>query len=298
MRAFVRYNSASSQGWLDAIPPNHCGSLEVFAGDITDASRVKEAVKNTDIVFHLASLIAIPYSYAAPESYLQTNVVGTLNILQAARELNCERVLITSTSEVYGTAKSVPILEDHPLQAQSPYAATKIAADKLGESFYRSFGVPVTTVRPFNTYGPRQSARAVIPTIITQLLAGTDPKLGNTRPTRDFVYVKDTAQGFLRIAKSDQAIGETINIATGSEVSIAELLGEIQKLLGSSSKLKTDVLRVRPAESEVERLLGSNEKLFSLTRWKPAVSLAEGLQKTIDWLRKNPLHFDSKKYAT
>lgn len=286
VRAFVYYNSFNSWGWLDTLEKSQLDKLDIFTGDIRDPNGVREAMRNVDIVFHLAALIAIPFSYHSPDSYVDTNVKGTLNILQAARDFNVSRVLVTSTSEVYGTAMYVPIDEKHPKQGQSPYSATKIGADAMADSFYRSFGLPVTIVRPFNTYGPRQSARAVIPTIITQLLNGsTDIKLGSLHPTRDLVFVKDTAEGFVRIAQSDGTIGEEINIATENEISIGELAEQLISQINPEARILTDEVRLRPEKSEVERLLGTNQKLRSLTGWKPDTTLAEGLAETIAWFR-------------
>lgn len=288
VRAFVFYNSFSSWGWLDTLPTSIMNHVDVFAGDVRDPNGVREASKGMDVVFHLAALIAIPFSYHSPDSYVDTNIRGTLNILQAARDLSVSRVLVTSTSEVYGTARYVPIDENHPLQGQSPYSATKIAADKLAESFYDSFSLPVTTVRPFNTYGPRQSARAVIPTIITQLLAGAkEIKLGALSPTRDFNYVKDTVAGFVSIAKSDQTIGEVINIATAKEVSIGEMANELVQLINPSAIIVEDQQRLRPVKSEVNRLLGSNERIQRLTDWVPRYSLTDGLRETISFFEQN-----------
>lgn len=288
VRAFTFYNSFNSWGWLDTLPSDRLKQIEIFAGDIRDPNGVREAVKGIDAIFHLAALIAIPYSYHSPDSYVDTNIKGTLNVLQAARELGLERVLVTSTSEVYGTAQYVPIDEKHPFQGQSPYSATKIAADRLAESFYRSFELPVTIVRPFNTYGPRQSARAVIPTIITQLLSGrTQIHLGSLTPTRDFNYVSDTVNGFIAIAESDHTIGEEINIATMQEISIGELAQEIIRQINPSAAIQCDEQRLRPEKSEVNRLLGDNSKIKSLTDWKPEFSLSEGLSETIEWIRKN-----------
>ncbi len=287
VKAFVYYNSFNSWGWLDTLPKEKVARLEIFAGDIRDPNGVREAMRGVDVVFHLAALIAIPFSYHSPDSYVDTNIKGTLNILQAARDLGTERVLVTSTSEVYGTALYVPIDEKHPFQGQSPYSATKIGADRLAESFYRSFKLPVTIVRPFNTYGPRQSARAVIPTIITQLLSGMkEIKLGSLHPTRDFNYVKDTAAGFIAIAKSDKTLGEEINIATQQEISVGELAAEMIKQISPDARIITDDVRLRPENSEVERLLGANQKIKSLTDWTPAFDLAAGLADTIAWFRK------------
>ena len=253
-----------------------------------DPNGVREALKGMDGIFHLAALIAIPFSYHSPDSYVDTNIKGTLNVLQAARELGTERIMITSTSEVYGTAQYVPIDEKHPFQGQSPYSATKIGADRLAESFYRSFNLPVSIVRPFNTYGPRQSARAVIPTIITQLLSGKEEiKLGSLTPTRDFNYVKDTAAGFIAIAESDQTIGEEINIATQQEISIGELAGEIINQINPKARIICDEQRLRPEKSEVNRLLGSNEKIKRLTKWAPRYTFEQGIKETIEWIEKN-----------
>ena len=288
VRAFTLYNSFNTWGWLDTFEKAKLNEIEVISGDIRDPNGVRTAMKGVDHVFHLAALIAIPFSYHSPDSYVDTNIKGTLNVLQAARELSTERVLITSTSEVYGTAQYVPIDEKHPFQGQSPYSATKIGADRLAESFYRSFHLPVTIVRPFNTFGPRQSARAVIPTIITQLLAGQEEiKLGSLTPTRDFNYVKDTVNGFYEIAVSNKTIGEEINIATQTEISIGELAQEIISQINPQAKIVTDKERLRPANSEVERLLGSNEKLKSLTKWQQRYTFAEGIAETIEWIRDN-----------
>lgn len=263
-------------------------NVEIFQGDIRDSNGVEEASKHVDAVFHLAALIAIPFSYYSPDTYVETNIRGTLNVLQAARKLAIERVIVTSTSEVYGTARYVPIDEKHPFQGQSPYSATKIGADRLAESFYRSFGLPVTIVRPFNTYGPRQSARAVIPTIITQLLAGKSQiKLGSLSPTRDFNYVKDTVNGFISIYESERTIGEEINIATQSEISIGQVAEELIQQINPMAEIICDEERLRPEKSEVNRLLGCNEKILRLTNWKPQFSLEEGLRNTIEFLKNN-----------
>ncbi len=288
VRAFVFYNSFNTWGWLDSFSSETLKKIDVFTGDIRDPNAVRTAMKGMDAVLHLAALIAIPFSYYAPDAYVDTNIKGTLNVLQAARDLNTQRILITSTSEVYGTAQYVPIDEKHPYQGQSPYSATKIGADRLAESFYRSFNLPVTIVRPFNTFGPRQSARAVIPTIITQLLAGkTEIRLGSLAPTRDFNYVKDTARGFVEILKSDRTIGEEINIATQKEVSIGQLAEELIRQINPKAKIICDEQRLRPAKSEVERLLGCNEKILSLTDWKPRYTFEEGLAETVAFLREN-----------
>lgn len=288
VKAFVYYNSFNSWGWLDTLPKEIMNEVEVFTGDIRDPHGVKEAMKGMEEVYHLAALIAIPFSYHSPDTYVDTNIKGTLNVLQAAREIDVSRLLITSTSEVYGTAQYVPIDENHPYQGQSPYSATKIGADRLAESFYRSFNMPITIVRPFNTYGPRQSARAVIPTIITQLLAGKEEiKLGSLTPTRDFNFVKDTANGFIEIAKSEKAIGEEINIATQQEISIGQLAEELIRQINPNAKIVCDEQRLRPENSEVNRLLGSNEKIKRLTNWKPQYTFEQGLAETIDFFKQN-----------
>ena len=288
VRAFILYNSFNNWGWLEDLPEEIMEHVEVFAGDIRDPNGVLEAMKGCDAVFHLAALIAIPFSYHSPNTYVDTNIKGTLNVLQAARKLDVERVLVTSTSEVYGTAQYVPIDENHPYQGQSPYSATKIGADRLAESFYRSFDLPVTIVRPFNTYGPRQSARAVIPTIITQLLAGKEEiELGSLTPTRDFNYVKDTANGFIDIYESPETIGEEINIATQQEISIGELAEELIRQINPNARIVCDEERLRPEKSEVNRLLGSNEKILKLTNWQPKYSFSEGLSETIEFLKNN-----------
>lgn len=288
VKAFTLYNSFNNWGWIDTFSGDILDEIEIFQGDVRDPNGVREAMKDVDVVFHLAALIAIPFSYYSPDTYVDTNIKGTLNILQAAKELETSRILITSTSEVYGTAKYVPIDEEHPFQGQSPYSATKIGADRLAESFYRSFNMPITIVRPFNTYGPRQSARAVIPTIIIQLLAGKkEIKLGSLSPTRDFNYVKDTVNGFIEIAKSDKTIGEEINIATQKEVSIGDLAKELIKQINPEAKIICDEERIRPEKSEVNRLLGSNEKIKRLTSWRPAYTLRTGLAETIDFFKEN-----------
>jgi NAD dependent epimerase/dehydratase len=287
VRAFVYYNSFNSYGWLDTLPSNKKNKINFFSGDIRDPNGVREAMKNIDIVFHLAALIAIPFSYHSPDSYIDTNVKGTLNIIQAAKDNRVKRVLVTSTSEVYGTAQFVPITELHPKQPQSPYSASKIGADAIADSFFRSFDLPLTIVRPFNTFGPRQSARAVIPTIITQLLNGSDAiKLGDISPTRDLLFVKDTVNGFLKIAECDNLIGHEVNIATQSEVSVGELAKILIDLINPNASIVTDSIRLRPEKSEVFRLFGSNEKLKSFTDWEQKYSLNEGLSETIEWFSK------------
>lgn len=286
VKAFVYYNSFNSWGWIDTFDKQVKDSIEIFSGDVRDPNGVYEAMKDVDSVFHLAALIGIPFSYHSPDSYVDTNIKGTLNILQAAKRLKTERVLVTSTSEVYGTAQFVPITEEHPFQGQSPYSATKIGADRIAESFYRSFDLPVTIIRPFNTFGPRQSARAVIPTIITQVLSGKEQiQLGDITPTRDLVYVKNTVEGFIKIYKSDKTIGEEINIATQSEISIGDLAEKIISLIGENCEIVTDDVRIRPDKSEVKRLFGSNQKLKKLTDWEQKFTLEQGLVETIDWFK-------------
>lgn len=288
VKAFVYYNSFNSWGWLDSLSKDKKDQIEIFAGDIRDPYGVRTAMKGVDIVFHLAALIAIPFSYHSPDSYVDTNVKGTLNIVQAAKDLGIERVLVTSTSEVYGTAQFVPITELHPKQPQSPYSASKIGADSIADSFYRSFDLPLTIVRPFNTYGPRQSARAVIPTIITQLLNGKEEiKLGDITPTRDLLFVKDTVNGFLEISKCDKLIGHEVNIATQSEISIGELANEMIKQINPNAQIVTDNQRLRPAKSEVFRLFGSNEKIKEYTNWDTKYSLEQGIAETISWFKNS-----------
>ncbi len=287
VRAFVFYNSFNSWGWLDTLAPEKLKNLDVFAGDIRDPNGVAQAMQGCDVVFHLAALIAIPFSYHSPDSYVDTNIKGTLNVLQAAERFSTERILVTSTSEVYGTAQYAPIDEKHPLQGQSPYSATKIGADRLAESFFRSFDTPVVIVRPFNTYGPRQSARAVIPTVITQLLSGQmELRLGSLTPTRDFNYVKDTALGFIALAESDKSIGQEINIATGVEHTIGDVANILTSELNPEAKIVIDDQRLRPDASEVFRLIGDNKKITTLTSWRPSYDLQAGLKKTIDWFKQ------------
>jgi NAD dependent epimerase/dehydratase len=279
VRAFVLYNSFNSWGWLDHVPKSVRDNLDVFAGDIRDPHGVKEAMKGCDVVVHLAALIAIPYSYHSPDTYVDTNVKGTLNVLQAARELGVRRVVHTSTSEVYGTARFVPITEEHPLQGQSPYAATKIAADQLVYSFYASFGLPVVIARPFNTYGPRQSARAVIPTIIAQIASGQRQiKLGATSPTRDFNYVSDTVAGFVAALNSDQGLGEVVNFGSNFEISIGETAHLIAKVMNTEIEIITDEERLRPENSEVQRLWSDNTKAKGVFGWQPTYAGREGLE--------------------
>ena len=299
VRAFVCYNSFNSNGWLDTVSNEIKSKIEFFSGDIRDPNGIREAMKGIDIVYHLAALIAIPFSYHSPDSYIDTNVKGTLNILQAARDNSVKRVLVTSTSEVYGTAQFVPITELHPKQPQSPYSASKIGADAIADSFYRSFDLPITIVRPFNTFGPRQSARAVIPTIISQLLNGANEiKLGDIIPTRDLLYVKDTINGFIKIAECDKLIGHEVNIATQSEISVGELAQALINKINPKAKIVTDSIRFRPEKSEVFRLFGSNEKLKSFTNWEQKYSLQIGLDETIDWFsqKENLKQYKSEIY--
>jgi NAD dependent epimerase/dehydratase len=284
VKAFCYYNSFNSWGWLDSLPAELLSQIEVFTGDVRDPNGVRTAMNACDVVFHLAALIGIPYSYHSPDSYVDTNIKGTLNIVQAAKDLGIEKILVTSTSEVYGSALYVPIDEKHPKQGQSPYSATKIGADHIAESFYRSFDLPVTIVRPFNTYGPRQSARAVIPTIITQLLGGmSEIKLGSLHPTRDLLFVKDTVKGFCEIAKSDSLIGHEVNIATQSEISVEDLAQKLIDAINPAARIICDDIRLRPEKSEVDRLLGSNEKIRANTTWQPEIFIDEGLKLTMEW---------------
>lgn len=286
VKAFVYYNSFGSWGWLDTLPKSKLKNIEIFAGDIRDPNGVRTAMKGQDAVFHLAALIGIPFSYHSPDSYVDTNVKGTLNVLQAARDLGTERAIVTSTSEVYGTARTVPISEEHPLQGQSPYSASKIGADKIAESFHLSFKLPVVTARPFNTYGPRQSARAVIPTIITQLLAGSKRiKLGALAPTRDLNYAADTCAGFIALAKCDAAVGRAVNIGSGREISVGDLAKLLIKVSGRKAAVECDGARLRPSKSEVERLLCDNTLIKKLTRWEPRYTLERGLAATVEWFR-------------
>lgn len=299
VRAFVYYNSFNSWGWLDQTSKGIQSQLDVFAGDIRDPHGVKEAMKGCSHVLHLASLIAIPYSYHSPDTYVDTNIKGTLNILQAARELEVEKVVHTSTSEVYGTAMYVPIDEKHPLQGQSPYSASKIGADQMALSFYRSFNTPVSIIRPFNTYGPRQSARAVIPTIIGQLAAGeTNIKLGAIHPTRDFNYVKDTVDGFISIMNSEKSIGEVINIGSNYEISVGDTAALIAEVMGKNISIETESQRLRPDKSEVERLWACNQKAEKLLNWKPQFGDKEGfkrgLKETVEWFT-NPRNLSQYK---
>jgi dTDP-glucose 4,6-dehydratase len=291
-RAFVHYNALNHWGHLESLPDETMEKVEVFPGDIQDPFSLQRAVEGCDVVFHLASLIAIPYSYIAPESFVSTNVLGAVNLMEACRKAGVQKVVHTSTSECYGTAQYVPIDEKHPLQGQSPYSASKIGADMIAESYYRSFGVPVTIIRPFNVYGPRQSARAVIPTIITQVLRGESLKLGSLHPTRDFSYVSDTVGAFIKAAKSPKSIGEVINVGSGQEISIGDLAHKIRNLIGRKIEIARDEQRVRPEKSEVERLLCNNSKAENLLRWRPRMDLEEGLYHTIEWIKA---HLESYK---
>ncbi len=287
VKAFVLYNSFNSWGWLDNCADDVKGHFEVFAGDVRDPHGVQQALHNCDAVFHLAALIAIPYSYHSPDTYVDTNIRGTLNVVQAARELELQRVVQTSTSEVYGTAVYVPIDENHPLQPQSPYSATKIGADALAMSFHNSFGTPVTIARPFNTYGPRQSARAVIPTIITQIANGMNEiMLGDTTPTRDFNYVEDTCRGLIDLAECDAAVGEAVNIGSSTEISIADTFSLIAEIMGSTATCVSDKQRIRPENSEVFRLCCNNDRIAELTGFKSQVEIRSGLEQTIDWITR------------
>ncbi|AEF17900.1 dTDP-glucose 4,6-dehydratase [Thermoanaerobacterium xylanolyticum LX-11] len=286
VKAFVRYNSNNNWGWLEK--SKYKDEIEIYRGDIREYDSVRDAMKGVDVVFHLAALIGIPYSYVSPLAYIKTNIEGTYNVLQSARELDIERVIHTSTSEVYGTARYIPIDELHPLQPQSPYSATKISADNMALSFYNSFDLPVTIVRPFNTYGPRQSARAVIPTIITQILTGKKQiNLGNLSPTRDLNFVKDTVNGFIKIAECDELIGNVTNIGSGNEISIGALADMIAKLMGVDIEIVQEKQRLRPNKSEVERLICNNDKIKKYTDWNPGYSLEDGLKETIEWIRAN-----------
>jgi len=295
VRALVHYNALGAHGWLDSSPCH--ASLRVIAGDIGDRDCVRHAMADVDTVFHLAALISIPYSYQAPSAFVQTNVIGTLNVLQAARELRVRRVMHTSTSEAYGTAQYVPMDEAHPLQGQSPYSASKIGADKMAEAYWRSFEVPVVTVRPFNTFGPRQSARAVIPTIITQCLAGERVKLGNLHATRDLNFVSNTVEGMLQAAACDAAVGRTLNLGSGREIAIGDLARLIGELAGRPLVIETEASRLRPDNSEVERLCGNSALANQLLGWKPEITLEEGLQRTIAWLRDNQDRYRAGVYV-
>ena len=286
VKAFVRYNFTNNWGWLES--SKYLKDIEIYAGDVRDYDSVYDAMKDVNIVFHLAALIGIPYSYTSPLAYIKTNTEGTYNVLEAGRKLGLERIIVTSTSEIYGTAQYVPIDEKHPYNPQSPYAASKAAADHLALSYYRSFGTPVTIIRPFNTYGPRQSARAIIPTIVTQVLSGkTQIKLGNLAPTRDLNYVKDTTNGFITVGLHEKTIGDVYNIGSGREISIGDLAQKIVDLIGKSVEIVQDEQRIRPQKSEVERLLCNADKASKLTGWEPKYTLDEGLKETIQWIKDN-----------
>lgn len=287
VRAFVRYNSRNDLGLIEFLTKEVQESLEIFRGDLKDPEAVRKAVKGCEIVFHLGALVSVPYSYINPLDFVQTNIGGTANILNACKEYGVEKIVHTSTSEVYGTARYVPIDENHPLQGQSPYSASKIGADKLAESYYLSFELPIAILRPFNTYGPRQSARAVIPTIITQALRGEKIRLGSLESTRDLTYISDTIEGFIKIAKSQESIGQVINLGTGEEISIRDLVKKIGNILGKELNIEPDPIRVRPKTSEVERLISDNTKAERILNWEPKVSLEEGLYYTIEWIRKH-----------
>jgi dTDP-glucose 4,6-dehydratase len=296
VRALVHYNALGQRGWLDT--SQHVGAMDVVAGDVTDPQSVDGAVRGCETVFHLAALIGIPYSYRAPDSYVRTNVVGTLNVLNAVRSCHTSRLVHTSTSEVYGTARYVPIDESHPLQGQSPYSASKIGADKMAEAFHLSFGVPVVTVRPFNTFGPRQSTRAVLPTIITQLIVGNTVRLGSTTPTRDLNFVSNTVDGFLAAALSDRAIGTVVNLGSGREIGIGDLVALVARMMGKEPRVVCDVERQRPVGSEVERLLADPTRARELLDWTPRVALEDGVHHTIEWLRGNIGRFRVGSYLT
>ncbi len=295
--ALAQYNSFNNWGWIETLNDDIKKEIKVYTGDIRDYDNISKAIKGKHIVFHLAALIAIPYSYQSPAAYVKTNIEGTLNVMEACKNFNIEKVVHTSTSEVYGTAQYVPINEEHPLQGQSPYSASKIGADKIVESYHKSFGLPVATIRPFNTYGPRQSARAVIPTIISQILSGKQViKLGSLTPTRDFNYVKDTAEGFIRMAEVEQSIGEVINIGTNHEISIGDLVKKIILLSGKEVSIECDELRVRPDKSEVNRLWCDNTKAKQILEWQPQYTLDEGLCETIEWISNNLHYFKTDIY--
>jgi dTDP-glucose 4,6-dehydratase len=288
VKAFVYYNSFNSYGWLDTVSDDVMKNVEIFMGDVRDPNGVAEAVKGCDIVMHLAALIGIPFSYHSPASYVDTNIKGTLNILNACRLYGTSKVIVTSTSEVYGTAQYVPIDENHPLQGQSPYSATKIGADQLALSFFRSFNLPVSVLRPFNTFGPRQSARAIIPTIISQLLSGSQEiHVGSIHPTRDFTYVTDTAEGFINMAESDEILGEVVNLGVNFEISVEELLKKLMHIMKRKIPIVSEDVRKRPPKSEVERLWSNNKKAKTLMGWKPKVDFDHGLRLTVEWFREH-----------
>jgi NAD dependent epimerase/dehydratase len=296
VRALVRYNSRNDWGRLEALSPSIRSAVEVMAGDVRDPFYVDRAVQGREVIFHLASLIAIPYSYEAPQSYVETNVGGTLNVLQAALHHGAQRVIHTSTSEVYGTARYTPIDENHPLQGQSPYSASKIGADKLAESYERSFGLPVATIRPFNTFGPGQSARAVIPTIISQALTRDHVELGSLEPVRDLTYVTDTVAAFVRVAEEPKCVGDVVNVGTGSGITVGALADRILQLLGTHIPLRSTSERLRPERSEVFTLICDSHKAQSVLQWRPKVSLDDGLRSVIDWIRVHPNAYKSDLY--
>ena len=298
VRAFVRYNSRNDNGLLSLLPPDVIANVEVIASDLRDLTAVQDAAKGMTHIFHLGALIAIPYSYQHPAEVVETNILGTLNVLLAARDQQVERLVHTSTSEVYGTALRVPIDETHPLQGQSPYSASKIGADKLAESFYCSYNLPVVTIRPFNTYGPRQSARAIIPTMITQALARSAIRLGNLNARRDFTYVTDTVDGFLKIATTPDVCGQTINLGTGDEIRIGDLAQRVMSMLDHPIQIQIDTDRLRPLKSEVQRLISDNRLALEKLGWKPAVTLDDGLQNTFDWIRLNLSRYATDRYIT
>jgi NAD dependent epimerase/dehydratase len=295
--ALVQYNSFNNWGWIDSFDKNVLNSIKVETGDIRELDGMNRIVKGNEVVFHLAALIAIPYSYLSPMAYVRTNVEGTTNVLEACRTHDVQKIIHTSTSETYGTALYVPIDEKHPMQGQSPYSASKIGADKMAESFYKSFNMPISTIRPFNTYGPRQSARAVIPTIISQVLAGKkEIKLGSLTPTRDFNYVKDTAEAFVKIAECDNTIGEVINAGSNYEISIGDTVKKIIDIIGSDVKILCDEQRIRPDKSEVNRLWADNTKIKELTGWSPKYSIDDGLRETVEWIKNNMKYFKTDIY--
>lgn len=296
VRVFIRYNSRNGRGNLEDLDPKELEEIEIIAGDLRDADVIERSVLGCDAVFHLGALVGIPYSYKNPREVIETNIMGTFNVLTAARDHGVDRIVHTSTSEVYGSARYVPIDEAHPLQGQSPYSASKIGADKLAESFYASYDLPVATVRPFNCYGPRQSARAVIPTLITQALASEEIRLGNTETLRDFTFVTDTVEGFMKAAQKQTAIGKVINVGSGQEISIGELAQVIIKTLGSSAKIVVDESRVRPSRSEVNRLLADNRLAKEALGWEPHVSLEEGVKRTMAWIATHLNRFQIGKY--
>lgn len=295
--ALVQYNSFNNWGWIDTFDKEVLNSIKVETGDIRELDGMNRIIKGQEVVFHLAALIAIPYSYLSPMAYVRTNVEGTTNVLEACRNHDVQKIIHTSTSETYGTALYVPIDEKHPMQGQSPYSASKIGADKMAESFYRSFNMPIATLRPFNTYGPRQSARAVIPTIISQILAGKNEiKLGSLTPTRDFNFVKDTAEAFIKVAESDRTIGEVINAGSNYEITIGDTVKKIIDIIGKDVKIICDEERIRPEKSEVNRLWADNTKIKELTDWAPRYSIDEGLAETVAWIRENMKHYKPDIY--